>query len=127
MKATPRTFLSLALAAPGLLAACAGGAQPGGKPIDPGTGNNMQAAVVTRIDYEEALRSAAIKLTGNYPTLVEIKRVRDAAESSRAAEYEKLLDEYMARPSFGSQLLSFFRDTFKMGGSDMRGGTQVNF
>lgn len=127
MKAKPRILLSLALAAPPLLAACAGGAQPGGKPIDPGTGNSMQAAVVTRIDYEEALRSAAIKLTGNYPTLAEIKRVRDAAESSRAGEYEKLLDEYMARPSFGAQLLSFFRDTYKMGGSDMRGGTQVNF
>ena len=60
------------------------------------------------------------KLTGNYPTLAEIGRVRDAAESSRAGEYEKLLDEYMARPSFGAQILSFFRDTYKMGGSDMR-------
>ncbi|TXH28567.1 MAG: hypothetical protein E6Q99_02295, partial [Elusimicrobia bacterium] len=61
--------------APTALGACAGGAQPGGKPVDPNTGSTMQPAVVTRIDYEESLRSAAIKLTGNYPTLAEIKQV----------------------------------------------------
>lgn len=121
-----RTGLILSLAiAPAALGACAGGAQSGGKPID--TDNTMQPAVVTRLDYEEALRSAAIKLTGNYPTLAEIKRVRDTAESMRQAEYEKIIDEYMARPSFGGQLIDFFRDAFKMGGSDNRGGTMVNF
>ena len=32
--------------------------------IDPGTGNSMQAAVVTRIDYEEALRNPAAFASG---------------------------------------------------------------
>ena len=121
MRTRTGLILSLALA-PTALLACAGGAQSGGKPIDPNTGGTMQQAVVTRLDYEEALRSAAIKLTGNYPTLAEIKQVRDAAESMRQAEYEKRVDDYMSRPSFGAQLIDFFRDTFKMGG-----GTMVNF
>jgi hypothetical protein len=108
------------------LGACAGGAQPGGKPVDPNTGNTMQPAVVTRVDYEEALRSAAIKLTGNLPTLAEIKQVRDVPESMRQAEYEKRIDDYMSRPSFSAQLIDFFRDTFKLAGTGERGGSMVN-
>ncbi len=126
MRTRTGLILSLALA-PTALGACAGGAQPGGKPVDPNTGSTMQPAVVTRIDYEESLRSAAIKLTGNYPTLAEIKQVRDASDSMRQSEYEKIIDDYMSRPSFGAQLIDFFRDSFKMGGSDNRGGTMVNF
>ena len=124
MNSRARTTLTFILSAG--LAACANGAQPGGQPVAPG-GPGTGPVVVTHVDYEEALRSAAIKLTGNFPSLAEIKQVRDASDSARQAEYEKVIDDYMSRPSFGGQLVDFFRDTFKMGGADMRMGTQVNF
>ena len=89
-----RRTLSMALA---LLAApllhCSGG-------IDGGTDTNMQAAgegprvglspaasdtpskvaVDPTVDYNQALRSAALKLTGDFPTLTEIKALQGAAD-----------------------------------------------
>jgi hypothetical protein len=108
------------------LLACAGGAQPTDTqgPMNPG---RPDAPVVsTTVDYEQALRSAAIKLTGNYPSLAEIKKVRDASEADRPGQYAEILEDYLSRPTFAVQLLDFFRDTFKMGEKDMRGGMAVN-
>lgn len=79
--------------------------------------------VMTVVSYEQALRSAALKLTGNYPTMNEIQRLRGAAD--QAAEYGRLIDEYLARPSFAAQVMDFFRDTFRMGGQQNLMGTQV--
>jgi len=79
--------------------------------------------VSTVVNYEQALRSAAIKLTGNYPTLTEIKAVRDSADPKTA--YEGLIDTYMSRPTFATQMLDFWRDQFKMGGTQTINGTQV--
>lgn len=62
--------------------------------------------VPTVIHYEQALRSAAIKLTGNYPTLPEIQQVRDATD--KKAAYETLVDAYLARPTFAAQMLDFW-------------------
>ena len=71
--------------------------------------------VTTMINYPQALRSAALKLTGNYPTLTEVQTVRDAADQKAA--YEKLIDDYISRPTFASQMVDFWKDQFKMGGN----------
>lgn len=79
--------------------------------------------VMTVLNYEQALRSAALKLTGNYPTLAEIQRLRDAG--NQATEYAKLIDGYLARPAFANQMIDFWRDTFRMGGQQNLQGTTV--
>lgn len=68
-----------------------------------------------RVDYSAALRVAALRLTGELPTLLELRFVADAGDP-RAA-YESLVDSYLASPRFARQLVAYFRDTFRMGGS----------
>lgn len=123
-----RRTLSMALA---LLAApllhCSGG-------IDGGTDTNMQAAgegprvglspaasdtpskvaVDPTVDYNQALRSAALKLTGDFPTLTEIKALQGAADP--AAAYAAQVDAYLKDPRFAREQVAFWRNTFKMGG-----------
>ena len=67
-----------------------------------------------KLDYNLALRSAAIKLVGDLPTLDE-QRAIQSADDQRSA-YEKRIDAYLADPRFTDQLLNYFRNTFKMGG-----------
>jgi len=114
------TSCSLALAT--VLGACGGATSTEPGPVDPINPNPNtlppQPVVMTVVNYEQALRSAALKLTGNYPTLTEIKTVRDAADdAAKKTAYETLVDDYMGRPTFASQMLDFWRDQFKMGGT----------
>lgn len=112
-----RTY-SLALAA--AVGACSG------SPSDNGPAEPMapKPVVKTAVDYEHALRAASIKLTGNLPTLAEIKQVRDSGDQK--GEYEKLIETYMKRPTFATQVRDFFRDTFKMGGQRQINGQNVD-
>lgn len=66
-------------------------------------------------DYSAALRTATLRLRGELPTLVEVRFVADAVEP-RAA-YEALVDANLEDPRLARELVSFFRDTFKMGGT----------
>jgi hypothetical protein len=66
------------------------------------------------IDYGLALRTAAVKLVGDLPTLDEQNMV--AAASDQKTAYGAQIDTYMADPRFTDRLIAFFRDTFKMGG-----------
>jgi hypothetical protein len=69
-----------------------------------------------QFDYNAALRTAALRLIGDIPTMTEIQRVQNAGDvAAQQAEYEALLREYMSRPAFARQMLYFWRDTFKMG------------
>jgi len=113
----------------GLLAAlpaCSGGATSTDTQGDPSGGfrgtlppsvadSDKLALQDTKIDYTLALRSAALKLTGNYPTLAEIKQLQSA--SDQTAVYSQLIDSYINRPTFNQQILQFWRNTFQMGGS----------
>lgn len=70
------------------------------------------------VDYNAALRTAALRLTGELPTLTEIRSIQLAAdEPAKKAAYETLVAAYLTRPEFGRQMLAFWRDTFKMGES----------
>lgn len=70
------------------------------------------------VDYAAALKIAAMRLTGNLPTLAEIKQVSGASGDAQRQAYEALLTDYMNRPTFATQMFLFWRDTFKIGGTN---------
>jgi hypothetical protein len=70
-----------------------------------------------KTDYNAALRIAALRLTGNLPTLAEINYVAQA--SDQKAAYESMIDAYLEDPRFARQMRDFWRDTFRMGGGVM--------
>jgi len=68
------------------------------------------------IDYNAALKSAALKLTGDLPTMDEIVQIQNAPDAAtKKAAYEARIQDYMGRPTFTRQMVAFWRDTFKMG------------
>jgi hypothetical protein len=69
------------------------------------------ALAVRVVDYGAALRTAAIKLTGDLPTMAEMKGVSDATS------YAAQIDKYLADPRFAVSVRRYFRDSFKMGGT----------
>jgi hypothetical protein len=78
------------------------------------------------LDYNAALRIAALRLTGQLPTLADIKGLAAAASPAEAkAVYEATVRAYMdpAHPVYGPRfarmMVKLWRDTFKMGGSAM--------
>lgn len=77
------------------------------------------------LDYGMALRTAAIKLVGDLPTLDE-QRAIQTADDQRAA-YEKRIDAYLADPRFTDQMINYFRNTFRMGGEGGDMKTPVSF
>jgi hypothetical protein len=69
-------------------------------------------------DYNAALRIAALRLTGDLPSLTEVNEVAAPPDlAGKKAAYEARLTEYISRPTFGRQMFFFWRDTFKMGNS----------
>ncbi|MFO0657606.1 MAG: DUF1549 domain-containing protein, partial [Polyangia bacterium] len=107
------------------LPACSGGATSTDTAADPTGGfratlppsvadTDKLALQDGKLDYNLALRSAALKLTGNYPTLAEIKQLQTATDQTTA--YSQIIDTYISRPTFNQQILKFWKDTFKMGG-----------
>lgn len=67
-------------------------------------------------DYNAALRIAALRLTGDLPTMAEILQVSTAPDNAaKKVAYEALVTDYMNRPTFARQMFFFWRDTFKMG------------
>jgi hypothetical protein len=68
------------------------------------------------VDYSAALRIAALRLTGELPTLAELKQVGGAGDdAARKAAYEALLRQYLSGPRFARQMFRFWQDTLKMG------------
>jgi hypothetical protein len=88
---------------------------------DDGSGSNVgdewdQELAKRDYDYNAALKIAALRLTGDLPTLDEIASVRDAADNAaKKVAYEALIVSYMGRPTFAREMFQFWRDTFKMG------------
>jgi hypothetical protein len=68
------------------------------------------------LDYNAALRIAALRLTGKLPTMAEINQVAQAPDdAAKKVAYEGLIQGYMNTPEFARQMFYFWRDTFKMG------------
>lgn len=69
------------------------------------------------VDYSAALRIAALRLTGELPTLSEIVYVAGAEGDARRVAYEDLIRAYMQSPRFARQMVLFWQDTLKLGDS----------
>jgi hypothetical protein len=92
-----------------------GGGTGGGGPVAP---KEPESLAGRTIDYHLALRTAALKLVGNLPTLDEQKAVVDAAT------YAAQIDKYLADPRFAGQMRDYFRNMMKMGGQINAGNNQ---
>lgn len=77
------------------------GSMPNSDPLD------------SQVDYIEALRTAALKIVGNIPTLSEIENVRTAA--NQQAAYESLVDAYFADARFARRMVEFWKNTMRAG------------
>lgn len=86
-------------------------------PPDPGPHDEWDDKLAERaVDYSAALRVAALRLTGELPTLAELKQVAGAADDgARKAAYEAQIDRYLAGPRFARQMFRFWQDTLKLG------------
>jgi hypothetical protein len=68
-----------------------------------------------RLDYNLALRTAALKLVGDLPTLEAIQAVAQATDPATA--YAEQVDRYLADPRFAETMIGYFRNVFRTGGS----------
>jgi len=116
-----RISILLLATATSFAAACSGDpSDPGTNPGDD-TGSNTgdewdQELAKREYDYNAALRIAALRLTGDLPTMTEIMSVANAPDlPAKKVAYEALVTDYMNRPAFAKQMFYFWRDTFKMG------------
>ena len=68
------------------------------------------------VDYSAALRIAALRLTGELPTLAELMQVGDAPDpAAKKLAYEAQLRHYLNGPRFLRQMFRFWQDVLKMG------------
>ncbi|HSD89681.1 MAG TPA: hypothetical protein VLB44_19250, partial [Kofleriaceae bacterium] len=104
------TFVAVGIAA--WLAACVPEAGPPGPSRDEWDDKLAEREV----DYGAALRIAALRLTGELPTLDQIDAVANAAdEASQKTAYEGLIQTYIASPKFARQMFRFSQDMLKLG------------
>ena len=93
--------------------------QTGGGDDDSGsaTGDEWDQALASRVvDYPAALRAAALRLTGDLPTVAETNSVNSAADDAgKKAAYEALITQYLGRPTFATQIFEFWQNTMKQG------------
>ena len=104
-----------------------GGDDGSGSGSGPGSGSNQGSGsgsadqwdtiLANRVtDYNAALKIAALRLTGDLPSMTEINTVASATGDAQRTAYETLIRDYMGRPQFANQMFLFWRDTFKTGG-----------
>src|SRR5262245_4759725 len=61
-----------------------------------GSGDEWDQVLASRVtDYSSALRIAALRLTGDLPTMAEINQVASATDDARRATYEGLVHDYL--------------------------------
>lgn len=95
-----------------LLGACT--ADP--PPSDPDHDEWDDKLAEREVDYNAALRIAALRLTGELPTLVELDEIASAPtlDAQRAA-YELRIQMYLGSTKFTRQMFRFAQDLLKMG------------
>jgi hypothetical protein len=65
------------------------------------------------VDYGAALRVAALRLTGELPTITEIEALSGATDQAQA--YATQVRAYMTGPRFARQMFHYWQDTLKLG------------
>jgi hypothetical protein len=83
------------------------------------TGDQWDQQLNSRVtDYNAALRIASLRLTGTLPSMADITAVQAAPDdTAKKTAYANLVTTYMNAPQFKTQMLGFWRDTFKQGGT----------
>ncbi len=96
-----------------------GGDDGSGSGSGSGSGDQWDQLLGQRqYDYNAALRIASLRLTGDIPTLAEIQSVANAPDdASKKTAYETLVKDYMSRPTYARQMVAFWQDQFKIGGT----------
>jgi hypothetical protein len=107
------TLLLAALAVP----ACGGDTKPTDTGDDDTMGDEWDQQLAQReYDYSAALKIAALRLTGELPTMTEMNTISVPTDiGAKKAAYETLVTDYMGRPTFARQMFFFWRDTFRLG------------
>jgi len=89
--------------------------------VSAGTGSNPKLELTElddrELDYSEALRTASLLILGDAPSLNDIYTLGDLPQDQQKAQYEALIDKYLADPRFADSLVEFYKYTFKMGGA----------
>jgi hypothetical protein len=65
-------------------------------------------------DYNEALRTASLKLLRQLPTLAQIKAIASAKDQKAA--YEAAIDAMLADPRFQERMIKWWKDVMRLGG-----------
>ncbi len=118
-----RRFASIALALSLGLGACGGSSGgPAESGADAGAGEERDEwddrLDEREVDYNAALRIAALRLTGELPSLADIQAVAGAGDLAAQAEvYRALVAGYLESPLFSRQMVQLWRDVFKTGGT----------
>jgi hypothetical protein len=96
-----------------------GGGGGSGSGSGSGSADPYQMILDSRtINYSAALRNAALRLTGQLPTLAETSQVTTPTDpAAQATAYNALIADYLTRPTFAQQAIEFWRNTFKQGGT----------
>lgn len=83
------------------------------------TGDQWDQQLQSRTtDYNAALRIASLRLTGKLPTMADITAISGAPDdAAKKVAYTAIVNQYIAAPEFKTQVLAFWRDTMKQGGS----------
>jgi hypothetical protein len=66
------------------------------------------------VNYNDALRTASLKLVRDLPTLQEIKTLAGAVD--QRATYEEQIDALLADPRFTARMIKWWQDTMRQGG-----------
>jgi hypothetical protein len=68
------------------------------------------------VDYNAALRIAAVRLTGSPPTAAEQGQISAAGDmTAQQTAYQNLITDYMNRPTFAKQMYYWWQDQMKIG------------
>jgi hypothetical protein len=84
-----------------------------------GSADPFQTILNSRVvNYSAALRNAALRLTGSLPTVTEMAEVSTPTDvTAQQTAYNALITDYMSRPTFSTQMIAFWQNTFKQGGT----------
>ncbi len=95
----------------------------GATAADAGAASGGSALDGRILDYGEALRTASLKLVGDLPTIDQIHGIEMATAATAPTVYSGYIDAMLADPRFASQMIQYWRDTFKTG--DQTGQTKA--
>jgi hypothetical protein len=95
-----------------LLAACTADAPP----PDPAHDEWDDKLAERELDYNAALRIAALRLTGELPTLTELDAIASAPDpDAQRVAYESQVQRYLGSVKFTRQMVRYAQDMLKMG------------